>query len=153
MSNQLGFRKLINLIHILFVGPLLWALATNRVPEDYKQYIVLLAFVVVIFHLYRFFAGPIEGMESIYGSNVHHIKIFDSSPGYDQPKMEINKGDIIVWTNIGEVEHTITADNEEFNSGYLKPGENYSVKFDMPGEFYYHCMYHTGWMKGVVIVK
>lgn len=153
MSNSIGYRKLINLMHILFVAPLLWALATNRVPEDYKQYIVFLAIFIALFHLYRFFSTKNENMESIYGSNVHHIKIFDSSPGYDQPKIEIKRGDIVVFTNVGEVEHTVTADNEEFNSGYLKPGENYSVKFDTPGEFYFHCMYHKGWMKGVVVVK
>lgn len=146
-------RKLINLVHIFFVGPLLWALATNRIPEDYKQYIVWLAIALVLFHLYRFFSSTSEGMESVYGSNVHQIKIFDSSPGYDQPSITIKKGDIVVWTNVGEVEHTITAENGEFNSGYLKPSDNYSVKFDNPGEFYYHCMYHTGWMKGVVIVQ
>ena len=146
-------RKLINLFHVVFVAPLLWALATNKIPENYKQYIVLLALGVALFHLYRFFSATKEGMESVFGSNVHQIKIFDSSPGYDQPQLTINRGDIVVWTNIGEVEHTVTADNEQFNSGYLKPGENYSVKFDFPGEYYYSCLYHKGWMKGIIIVK
>lgn len=153
MQNLLGNRKLINLFHLLFVAPLLWALATNKVPENYKQYVVWLAFIVALFHLYRLLSNKKEGMENVFGSNVHQIKIFDSSPGYDQPKITIKKGDIIVWTNIGEVEHTVSADNEQFNSGYLKPGEHYSVKFDFPGEYYYSCLYHKGWMKGLVIVQ
>ena len=158
MQNLSQNRKLINLFHVLIVAPLLWALATNKIPENYKQYIVWLAIAVVIFHLYRFFSTDKEGMantlgSNVFGSNVHQIKIFDSSPGYDQPKIAVKKGDIIVWTNIGEVEHTVSADNEQFNSGYLKPGEHYSVKFDFPGEYYYSCMYHKGWMKGMVIVQ
>ncbi|QKF93619.1 blue type 1 copper protein [Fadolivirus algeromassiliense] len=153
MQNLLENRKLINLFHVLVVAPLIWALATNRIPENYKQYIVWLALAVALFHLYKFVVSRTEGMESVFGSNVHQIKIFDSSPGYDQPKLTVNKGDIIVWTNVGEVEHTVTADNDQFNSGYIKPGEHFSVKFDFPGEYYYSCMYHKGWMKGVVIVK
>lgn len=153
MLNLLENRKFINLVHVLIVAPLLWALATNRVPENYKQYIVWLAIAVALYHLYRFWVSRKEGMESVFGSNVHQVKIFDSSPGYDQPKLTVSKGDIVVWTNVGEVEHTVSADNEQFNSGYLKPGEHYSVKFDFPGEYYYSCMYHKGWMKGVVIVK
>ena len=152
MSNSMKYLKMINLMHILLVAPLLYALGTNKFPEEYKQYIVWLAIFVVLFHLYRFCTSTTEGMKSLYGSNIHHINMFDSSPGYDQPHLEIKKGDIVVWTNVGEIEHTVTSDNGEFNSGYLKPGENYSVKFDFPGEFYYHCIYHTGWMKGEIVV-
>lgn len=145
--------KIINAFHVLIVAPLLWSLASNRFPEEYKQYVVWLAIGLALFHLYRFFTNRTEGMTSIYGSNVHHIKLFDSSPGYDVPHLTIKQGDIVVWTNVGEIEHTVTADNGEFNSGILKPGENYTVKFDNKGDFYYSCMFHKGWMRGVVNVQ
>jgi|688.fasta_scaffold199658_1 plastocyanin len=148
-----GYRKLINLVHILIVVPLLYALATDKFPSNYKQYVVWLAIAIGLYHLYLFLLLDVEGMDTVYGSKIHHIKIFDSSPGYDKPNLEIKQGDIVVWTNIGEVEHTVTADNGEFNSSYLKPSENYSVKFDHPGKFYYTCMHHKGWMKGLIVVK
>ena len=52
MISQRGF---INLFHIFIVAPLLWALATNRVPENYKVLIVLLALVMAIFHTYKLY--------------------------------------------------------------------------------------------------
>ena len=166
MFNSIGYRKLVNLLHIFIIAPLLWALATNRFPEEYKKYIVILAFVMASFHLYKLFTQSnvainihaenemgMEGMTTLYGSNVHHIKMFDSYPGYDMHNLSIKQGDIVVWTNVGEVEHTVTADNEEFNSGIMKPGNNYTVKFNHKGMFPYKCMFHKGWMSGVVEVK
>lgn len=154
MNSVLGSRQLINLFHIFFVGPLLWALATNRLSEEYKQYVVWLALILVIYHAWLLVSHiSYEGMENVNGTNVHHIRMFDSSPGYDKPIIDINKGDVIVWSNIGEVEHTVTSDNDFFNSGYLKPGENYAIKFDNPGTFTYSCLHHNGWMKGVVNVN
>jgi len=149
-------RKIINIVHILFIAPLMWALATNRFPEEHKKYIIWLALGMVIFHLYRLLFTNAEYMDALSESindNTYHIKIFDSYPGYDQPSLTIKKGSIVVWTNIGELEHTVTSDNSNFNSGYLKPGDHFSVKFDFTGEFPYHCIHHKGWMTGVITVQ
>lgn len=43
---------LINLIHILFVAPLLYLLGSDNFPQDYKKYIVYLAVVIAIYHSY-----------------------------------------------------------------------------------------------------
>jgi plastocyanin len=152
---MLNNRQLINLFHVFIVAPLLWSLATNRFPEDYKKYLIWVVVLLVLYHLWRFFGVNSSGMENmttIGNANLQHIRIFDSYPGYDKPALTIKKGDIVVWTNIGEVEHTVTGDNGEFNSGYLKPGENYSVKFDNLGTFTYSCQAHKGWMNGVIMV-
>jgi len=146
------YRQLVNLAHILIVAPLLWALATNKFPEEYKKYILWLVVALVIFHFYKLYIQNNEYMESVK-SNIHHIKIFDSYPGYDHAKLVIKKGDIVIWKNIGEIEHTVTDNNGQFNSGLLKPNGTYSVKFDYPGNYHYHCMYHDGWMKGEIIVE
>jgi len=147
------YKCLINLFHILFVAPLLWALATDKLSENQKSYVVWLAIILVIYHLYRLVTCENrENMESMNSSKVYHIKMFDSFPGYDKVNIDIKKGDTVVWTNVGEIEHTVTADRGEFNSGFLKPGENYSVKFGNLGEYYYHCNNDVGWMKGSVTV-
>jgi len=149
-----NYSQLINLIHIFVVAPFLWALATNRIPEEYKQYILWLVVVLVIVHVYRFFTNSkIEGMDSVSGPNVHHIKMFDSLPGYDKPNLVVQPGNIVVWTNVGEIEHSVVSDNDHFNSGVLRPGESFSMKFEYPGTYPYYCMDHRGWMTGVVIVK
>lgn len=152
-----NYLQLINLIHIFIVAPFLWALATNRFPEEYKQYILWLVVALVIFHAYRFFMNSnVEGMDSIdghHGPHVHHIKMFDSLPGYDKPRLVVKPGSIVVWTNVGEIEHSVVSDDEHFNSGVLRPGDSFSMKFDHAGTYPYYCMDHRGWMMGVVVVK
>lgn len=143
-------RKICYLIQFLIIVPTLWLLATNRIPEDYKKFVLVLAVVLTFFYLYKVFGDMSEGLDQ--SQNVYHVKMFDSAPGYDKPRLVINRGDMVVWTNIGEIEHTISGDNDEFNSGYLKPGDSYSVRFDHQGEYNYFCMLHRGWMRGVVIV-
>ena len=150
---MLNYRQWIDLLHLVIVAPLLWALATNKFPEEYKQYVLWLVGILVVYYLYRLFVDAnVEGMQVIYGSNIHNIKIFDSIPGYDQQNLTIKVGDSVVWTNVGEVEHTVTAVNGDFNSGPLKPGQTFSVQFNNPGVFSYQCMFHSGWMHGLISV-
>lgn len=146
--------KIINVFHIVVVAPLLWSLATNRFPEEYKHYIVWLVYGLVLYHLYKLFFVKQEHMDNVVENDkMHHIKIFDSYPGYDQPNIKINKGDVVTWTNIGEVEHSVTSDNGNFDSGYLKPGQSFALKFDFTGDFTYHCIHHKGWMTGIITVN
>ena len=149
----LNYRQWIDLLHLVIVAPLLWTLATNKFPEEYKQYLLWFIGILVVYYLYRLFVDAnVEGMQTISGSNIHNIKIFDSFPGYDQQNLTIKVGDSVVWTNVGEVEHTVTEINGDFNSGSLKPGQTFSVQFNKPGIFRYQCMFHSGWMHGIISV-
>jgi len=100
------------------------------------------------------------------GANVHHIRVFDSDPGYSHPSLNIKSGDVVVWTNVGELEHTVTSAKRaewqtthkmelscEFNSGDMKPGQTYAVKFLEKGWFPYFCLHHRGWMQGEINVQ
>jgi hypothetical protein len=166
-------RYLINIIHILFVAPLLYLLGTNKFPEEYKKYLVYLAIIIIIYHSYSFYTRisqkkiKILSMEGFGGEfdcaheDVHCIDIFDSSPGYSRPIINIKQNDIIIWKNIGELEHNITStDSIEsinpdglFNSGYLKPGQSIAIKFISSGTYYYYCSLNVGWMRGQIIVE
>jgi len=65
----------------------------------------------------------------------------------------INKGDTIVWTNMGSVSHTVTSDSgNELASSSLPNGQTYSHTFNIIGTFSYHCSIHT-MMKGTVTVQ
>lgn len=92
-------------------------------------------------------------VEVINGLNVYHIRMFDSSPGYETPLIRIKQGDVIVWSNVGEVMHTVTEKDFLFNSGYMKPGGRFSVRFTEKGEFDYYSIPDEGWMVGKVIVS
>lgn len=145
-------RAIINLFHIAVVAPLLYTLATNQFPEEYKPLIVYLVIGLVIYHLYRFMNGGIEGMQSVCGINTHHIRMLDSCPGYDKPCITIKSGDVVVWTNVGELKHSVTEKNSLFDSGYLYPGETYSIRLNKKGVYEYYCLLHSGWMVGKITV-
>lgn len=99
------------------------------------------------------------------GANVHYIRIFDGSPGYSPSSLNVISGDIVVWTNVGEVQHTITsakrsewmansrmAPGFNFDSGQLRPGQSFAVKFIEPGWFPYYDIPNIGWMHGEINV-
>ncbi|MFA6050318.1 MAG: IPT/TIG domain-containing protein [Candidatus Paceibacterota bacterium] len=70
--------------------------------------------------------------------------------------VSINPGDTVTWTNNGTHAHTVTADNGNFNSGLLQPGQSYSYTFSSSGTVRYYCIPHGGpngsGMSGIVSV-
>ena len=64
----------------------------------------------------------------------------------------IGVNNTIVWTNDDSAEHTVTATNYAFNSGYIEPGQSFAYTFTTPGTYTYYCTIHP-WMRGTVIVK
>jgi plastocyanin len=148
-----NYHQVIDLIQLVIVAPIMWTLATNQFPEEYKKYVLWLVGLLVLLYLYKIVVDRrMEGMQSVYGSNINYVNIFDAYPGYDKQYLTVKAGDSVVWTNVGEVDHTISAVNGEFNSGVLRPGQTFSVQFNTPGTFAYSCMFHSGWMHGMVEV-
>jgi hypothetical protein len=57
----------------------------------------------------------------------------------------------VTWSNAGQDEHTVTADDNSFDSGNLDPGDGFSWYFSTAGTYSYTCGLHA-WMQGKVIV-
>jgi plastocyanin len=81
------------------------------------------------------------------GSDVS-IKNFAFSVG----SLTVNSGTTVTWTNNDAATHTVTADDNSFNSGNIAPGKTYSKTFSSSGTFAYHCTIHPG-MQATVVVK
>lgn len=64
----------------------------------------------------------------------------------------IGENNTVTWTNNDAAPHTVTADDGSFSSGNLNSGDSYTLTFDKPGTYTYHCSYHP-WMKATVVVK
>ncbi len=70
---------------------------------------------------------------------------------YDPGAVTVPAGTTVVWSNKGKEEHSVTADDNSFDSGLKKTGGTFSRAFPRPGKYAYHCQPHP-WMKGTVEV-
>jgi plastocyanin len=176
---------------MIVVAGIFLMLAFDKYPTNQlvtkKQFLLSMAIIVFLYHGFQLYKKNKEGLEvcppptkvevisesknsltdvDLTGMRVHHIRIFDSDPGYSHPSLKIKQGDVVVWTNVGELEHSVTSANRaqwldrakmeiscEFNSGHMKPGQTFAIKFNQKGWFPYFCMGNKGWMQGEIHVE
>ena len=67
-------------------------------------------------------------------------------------RLEVASGTTIVWTNRGQVPHTVTAEDKSFDSGEIQPGEQRRLTFTRAGTFPFNCTPHP-FMRGVIVVR
>ncbi len=64
----------------------------------------------------------------------------------------VDVGTAVTWRNDQSVEHTVTGDDEEFDSANLPEGASFTQTFEEPGTFTYHCEIHPS-MTGTINVQ
>jgi plastocyanin len=69
---------------------------------------------------------------------------------FHPPTLSVAKGTKVVFSNSSGTAHTAT-DKGVFDSGQIKPGESFSVRFEQKGTFRYHCEIHP-FMHGKIVV-
>ncbi len=67
-------------------------------------------------------------------------------------RIEIAAGTTVVWTNGGQVLHTVTAEDGSFDSGPIEAGARAAITYSQPGTFPFHCTPHP-FMRGEVVVR
>jgi len=61
-------------------------------------------------------------------------------------------GDTVTWASIDSPDHTVTADDDSFDSGTLSNGDTFDHTFDEAGDYAYHCEIHSS-MTGTITVE
>jgi len=84
------------------------------------------------------------------------VKVLDAPDpnqpkGYEPADITVKVGQAVNWQNTGNEGHTVTADDNSFDSGMKQHGESWQHTFSKPGQYAYHCTPHP-WMKAVVKV-
>ena len=69
---------------------------------------------------------------------------------FHPPTLAVAKGTRVVFANSSGTAHTAT-DKGAFDSGRIKPGHSFAVRFERKGTFRYHCEIHP-FMKGKIVV-
>jgi plastocyanin len=70
---------------------------------------------------------------------------------FKEPKITVAPGTAVVWKNMDDDPHTVTADDGSFDSKGLGQGDTFRHVFTKAGTYPYHCSAHP-YMKGVVVV-
>lgn len=83
------------------------------------------------------------------GSESKLVEITDFA--FNPNNLEVRLGEIVTFKNNDSVQHTVTADNGEFNL-QANPGDSVKITFDKSGTIKYHCTLHPS-MTGTVTVK
>jgi plastocyanin len=70
---------------------------------------------------------------------------------YAPGRIQVLVGDTVVWRNADGTNHTVTSNDDLFDSGFISPGLTFAEAFAKPGHFAYHCSIHR-FMRGEVVV-
>lgn len=71
---------------------------------------------------------------------------------FDPEATTIGTGGTVTWTNVGEVAHTVSADDGAFDSGDLDPGDTFEHTFEEAGTYSYVCAFHPNMVGTIEVV-
>lgn len=91
-------------------------------------------------------------------AETHFIEMHDNF--YSPATLPVAEGDLIQWTNMGAMPHTVDQNEEDscadlvggVSSGTLLTGETFVWVAVGLGEFYYHCDFHCPPMFGALTI-
>jgi plastocyanin len=65
--------------------------------------------------------------------------------------LDVLVGTTVTWRNTDRSTHTVTEDDDAFDSGHIRPGGEFAQAFSKTGRFEFHCTIHR-FMRGSVAV-
>jgi plastocyanin len=83
---------------------------------------------------------PLAGAPSASGAVPVNIEFQAFSP----TPLDVLPGETVEWDNISSRAHTVTADDESFDSGDIDAGDSFDRTFQAVGAYDYHCRIHPG---------
>ena len=90
-----------------------------------------------------------QGVVAVPVPEARSIDIRDNR--FEPSDANVAPGTTLMWINYDQAQHTVTADDGQFDSGVLDPGDIFVVTVEGSGKLTYHCELHPE-MKGSVTV-
>jgi len=98
-----------------------------------------------------------EGIETVLADAPALVIVVLDEFAFNPQRVSIQKGTTVVWINQEPEVHTVTADDEKFDSGDLDRGAVFSFAFQEGGRFPYYCIFHGDRggvdMAGTIVVE
>jgi plastocyanin len=71
---------------------------------------------------------------------------------FTPPTITVTVGTAVTWKNNDNMTHTVTADDDSYDSGNIGSGSSFTKTFSTAGTYPYHCSIHPT-MTGKVVVN
>ena len=85
-----------------------------------------------------------------FAKNATTVSIVNDA--FNPATISVSSGQTVTFVNADDDAHTVTADNNAFDSKPISHGGKFLFKFTKPGRYTYHCTIHP-FMHGIVVVK
>ena len=86
------------------------------------------------------FSGSGTVVVALQGPATHTVVI--DSMRFEPASLTVNIGDVVVWFNHDPFPHTVTAQDNEFDSREILPGRSWRYTASTAGVFRYACEIH-----------
>jgi len=100
------------------------------------------------------FTVEMEEMGGMGMEETANVAVVDSA--FEPEEMTVPVGTTVVWEHEGSLPHTVTSDDDIFDSGSMSSGDTFEYTFEEAGTFPYYCEFHGGpggsGMAGVITV-
>ena len=90
--------------------------------------------------------GTVVVVSGASAGDTTSISIVSQAEGYSPSYIETEVGSLgatFKWKNNDNISHSVTADNSEFDSGIIAPGDSWEYIFDSVGTYTYYCGIHA----------
>jgi len=87
-------------------------------------------------------------------TEISTIDIFLIEANYFEPTDAlVEPGTTLLWINRGQEPYTVTADDGQFDSGVLNPGDTFLITVEGSGKLTYHCTLHPEMMGSIIVAS
>ena len=73
------------------------------------------------------------------------------SMAFTPSTLSVKVGDTVTWKNNDGLTHTVTSDDDVFDSGAMSNGKSFTFTFNEAGTFSYHCEFHQTMRAKIVV--
>jgi len=92
-------------------------------------------------------AAVVAAVAAASGSAATTAEVTMPGKLYAPGRLDVLVGTTVTWQNVDRSTHTVTEDDDAFDSGNIPPGQSFSMAFPKSGTFRFHCTIHR-FMRG-----